>query len=292
MDEATKKKIGNVWTGNRGTTRRRWWASPRIVRYVNELICGEPLDGWNAGPLRLVEQHFSGGFGSALSIGSGAATKEIALVQQKIVDHFDIYELSAERIAEAQRKVQELGLDEHFHFYHEDYFATDPHEKYDFVFFDNALHHMLNTDIAVRTTYENLNSNGCFFCNDFIGASRFQWSDLELFIVNGIRSQLPHFLFKYGEILIKRYIYRPTIETMLELDPSEAADSASIIPAVKKYIHDPLIIHTGGLVYNLACSDILLTIRDDSQLLGQLLDFDRQTIAHGFQHYAFILGKK
>ena len=292
MDEATKKKIGDAWTGNRGTTRRRWWASPRIIRYVNELVCGEPLDGWNAGPIRLMQQHFAAGFGSALSIGSGAATKEIALVQQNIVDHFDIYELSAARIAEAQRKVHELGLEKHFHFCKEDYFSTEATKKYDMVFFDNALHHMFDTDHAVRVACEQLNDNGCFFCNDFVGATRFQWSDLELFIVNGIRSQLPHFLFKYGETLIKRYIYRPTIEAMLEQDPSEAADSDSIIPAVKKYITNPLIINAGGLVYNLACSDILLNIKDDSQLLGQMLEFDRQTIAHGFQHYAFILGKK
>ena len=67
--------------------------------------------------------------------------------------------------------------------------------KFDLVFWDNSLHHMKDARQAVQYSYEILKEGGFLYCNDYIGASRFQRTDMEMAIVNGIRLYLPDEVF-------------------------------------------------------------------------------------------------
>jgi len=151
---------------------------------------------------------------------------------------------------------------------------------------------MMDTYMAVRKSYEILKPCGVFFCNDFIGKSKFQWSEMELAIVNRIRMSLDEKIFQKnnGEIY-ERLVSRPSIDVM-DKDPSEAADSASIIPAIKEVFSNPIIIQTGGLIYHLCLNGILSNIEEESDLLKHLLDLDDETIRMGLSQYAFALAFK
>ena len=293
MDNIIKKKISSAWSTKHSQPRRRWWQSPKIIRHINKIICSKDISGWNAGPLLLLKHYFQKtNFHDAISIGAGNCSKEISLVEKDIVDHFDIYELSLDRIYEAKKNVEEKGLSDKFNFYCEDYFSLRASKKYDFFFWDNSLHHMLDSSYAVRQSYLALNTGGCFFCHDFVGKTRFQWSELELAIVNGIRNTLDDSVFQNGDRPFNRNCVRPSLKRMIEDDPSEAADSEQIIPSVQKNFLNPLIIHTGGLIYHICLNNILQNIDEENDLLDQLLNIDLETIKHGFHHYAFILCKK
>ena len=152
---------------------------------------------------------------------------------------------------------------------------------------------MMDAYMAVQKSYEILNPCGVFFCNDFVGKSKFQWSDMELAIVNGIRVSLDEKIFEKsnGEIY-SRILSRPSIDDMNKSDPSEAADSASIIPAIKEVFTNPTIISTGGLIYHLCLNGILSNIEEESDLLQHLLDMDDETIRMGLSQYAFVLAFK
>ena len=50
------KQIGNIWDNksNPDTVNQRihWWDSPKLIRHMNYLICGEELDGWNTATIK------------------------------------------------------------------------------------------------------------------------------------------------------------------------------------------------------------------------------------------------
>lgn len=152
---------------------------------------------------------------------------------------------------------------------------------------------MPDTGYAIEVSNEILTEEGIFFCNDYVGPLRFQWSDIELALINGVRTMLDESVFKKdgGDSYRRRY-KRPSLEHMFTTDPSEAADSANIISSIKAVFNEPLIINTGGLIYHITINYILHNIPEDSELLQWLLSMDDEIIKLGFYHYAFALAHK
>lgn len=222
MNECVKAIIEKHWNDmvrleNDKKFKTRWWESPAIIRHVNQTVCGESVDGWNAGAIKLLRQksrNINGGrYGLALSIGCGEGTKEMLLLKNNLVQKFICFELAEERIIKGKEIAEREGLQDRIVFLNEDFFTSKYSEQnYDMVFWDNSLHHMMDAYMAVRKSYEVLKPCGVFFCNDFIGKSRFQWSDMELAVVNGIRMSLDEKIFQKsnGEIY-KRLVSRPSI---------------------------------------------------------------------------------
>ena len=160
--------------------------------------------------------------------------------------------------------------------------------------------------------------------DDFVGPSRFQWSDQMLQVASRVRAVLPE---KYlsqpvptsyiGEVkravkwalklalknsrfssqgrpLYSTVISRPTVEAMIADDPSEAADSARILAAVKKYFPNAEVTLTGGAMYGLALNDILQNFDEhkDRHLLDLILIIDDLCAALGETQYATALAIK
>lgn len=162
-----------------------------------------------------------------LSIGCGLGHKELMLLENDIVQEFICFDLSAEGIARARQNAEKKGMSDRVSFINEDFFESKyADETYDLVFWDNSLHHMMDATAAVKKSYDVLNTGGIFFCNDFVGKNRFQYSDMEMIIANGIRSFFSDDLFRLNDgRRISRFISRPDLNHMIKTDPSEAADS-------------------------------------------------------------------
>ncbi|WP_141701991.1 hypothetical protein [Methyloceanibacter stevinii] len=157
-------------------------------------------------------------------------------------------------------------------------------DQYGLVYWNNSLHHMPDCTAAVEWSAERLACNGLFAMDDFIGPSRFQWTERMLDYCNTFRRNLP------SEVLAgAKPVTRPTIERMLDVDPSEAADSSSIVPALKSVFPRVDIAFTGGTIYHLALNDILAKIQDESQELKAALMIDDALSLMGENHYAVAL---
>lgn len=287
------EQIGRVWDcKNFEQKRTSWWNSEKIIRHMNYLVCGEELNGWNAGAMKqLKEIHKK--YEKAVSIGCGIGSKEMQLLEQGLVDEFICFELSDERVRIGREQAKIKGLEERIKFFKEDFFESEwINEKFDLVFWDNSLHHMQDVYEAVKISKEILNENGVFFCNDYIGESRFQWSDEKLDYVNMIRDDLDEGVFHVGDEIFPRHRKRPTIEGMLKADPSEAADSENILPAVRTYFKNAKITMLGGVVYLLLLDRMIQNIPEKSELLDRLIIADEEAIKRGMSLYAFILAKK
>jgi len=110
---------------------------------------------------------------------------------------------------------------------------------------------MMDTVKAVRWSKQRIGKGGLFAMDDFIGPSRFQWTERALSFANDFRDSLPASL-AVNPNTNKRAgrLGRPTIEGMIALDPSEAADSDSIMPALREFFPTAQIIRTGGAIYH------------------------------------------
>lgn len=277
-------------------TKSRWWNWPRILAFQNERVCGRRLTGWNAGLLQELERRCGGRqLSRAISIGCGAGAKEMALLEKGIVQEFDLFEVSTVRTEQGQRSFQKEGLGDRARWHNSDGLQVlERGPAYDLVFWDNALHHMPDTPRAVQASLTGLKPGGAFVMNDFVGASRFQWSDRQLQYASRIRQSLSDRLlrnpWKPGEQL-ERSVIRPTVESMIAADPSEAADSDRIIASIKEVLPNPELWLLGGAVYHLALNDVLANFDEqlDADLLESLLVLESALIELGENQYAACL---
>lgn len=267
MDEAARKQIGEFWSGAGHKTgsaglKLRWWQSPFIVRHINMRVSGQPIGGMSHGLMRRVQELLDGRvLTKGVSVGCGNAAKELDLIKAGLVESFDLCEFSETRIAEARARAEQMGLSERIRFIHGDAFElVKDGGQYDLVHWNNSLHHMFDVDAAVKWSQHVLEAGGLFYMDDFVGPTRFQWSDLALNLASHVRLMLDErFLTdpRKPESRLPTDIRRPNPEKLKAADPSEAADSGRIIDSVRRYFPDAEIVATGGIVYHLALSDIL-----------------------------------
>lgn len=305
IEEATRRRIGDYWSKDAPRPastglRLRWWQSPTIVRHINLRVCGLPVDGVSQGLIEVAKKSLGhrAPLTSGISVGCGNAKKELTLIQQGIVSHFDLFELAESQIVEAQQNAREIGLADRIRIVNGDAFEiVKSEEQYDLVHWNNALHHIFDVDEAVRWSKNVLKRGGLFYMDDFVGPTRFQWSELSLSIASHIRLLLDkRFLVdpEQPECHLSTNIHRPDPDVLRAEDPSEAADSANILASVRRYFPDAQITATGGVVYNLALNDILNNFNEAQdrtvlELLMLIDDFCTDLIE---THYATALAYK
>ena len=238
-----------------------------------------------------------GGFSRGISIGCGVAAKEIILLNHNVVDRFDLFEVSADRIDKAKRLASRYNVLDRITFHCDDAFNQDFSETFDLVHWNNALHHMFDVRAAISWSYRSLKRGGCLAMDDFVGSSRFQWTAFELEIASKVREILPEWLLvdpqdQSGQL--DRTLHRPDLEKFIEADPSEAADSANILPGIKEIFPLANVILTGGIVYHLALNDVLANFDEehDMPLLQSLLLLDEMLAKNGHTQYAVAIATK
>ena len=272
--------------------------NPAILRHINREVCGDPIDGGFAGLNRLIAARMpEGGFTRGISVGCGVAAKEITLLSENIVERFDLFEVSEERIEIASRLARRHGVRDRIEFHAIDPFSAPIEAAYDLVYWNNALHHMFDAADAIAWSYNSLKPGGTFAMDDFVGAARFQWSPFELDIASRVRELLPERLLAdpYRESgLLDRRLHRPDLDAFIAADPSEAADSDKILDGIRLVFPNAEIILTGGVVYHLALNDVLANFDDeqDAALLQSLLLLDATLASAGHSQYAVALAMK
>ncbi len=301
---AVAKKWGHQ-TSQKGPERINWWESKDIRGHVNRLVCGEPgLTVPSQGAVKLMQSRWPGRvFRRGVSVGAGIGSKEMRLMRNGLVERFDVFELSEVRIERGRQDAKTLGLSERITFRNDNAFDIGLSDTFDFVHWNNSLHHMFDVVDAVRWSYDVLVSGGVFFMDDYVGPSRMQWSDRAIEIASRVRMLLPDRLLlnphKPGQNeILRRHAQRPSAKRIEREDPSEAADSDRILYAVRKFFPDALIIPTGGVIYHLALPNVLHNFdesnAEDRALLQSLLLIDELCLQiPGIEtHYAVALGTK
>ncbi|MGJ3249117.1 MAG: class I SAM-dependent methyltransferase [Elainellaceae cyanobacterium] len=301
------KKIDAHWsnvtkkTSESKNLKLRWWQSPHIIKHINRVVCGEPIPGFSQGLINIVKARAGRSipFMKGISVGGGNGQKEIDLIKQGIVEYFDIYELSQTRISVGRELAKKQLVADKVQFIYGDAFerAAEP-EKYEFVHWNNSLHHMFDVDKALKWSKTVLKQGGLFYMDDFVGASRFQWPDEQLEVATKVRCAFQQSKYLSNPnaqtSFLPTDVTRPDKEKLVQSDPSEAADSDRIIDAIYQHFPNAEIKNTGGVIYHLALSDMLHNFNenDDKILLDLLMIIDELCTKLGQTHYAIALAFK
>lgn len=152
-----------------------WMEHPTIREYINASIGGGhpmwPFDwfqGWLSGRR----------FARALSIGCGGGALERDLVARGLCESIDAFDGSLASLHVARTTADKAGLGSRIR-----YFAADfnepalPRGKYDVVFFHQSAHHVAKLEKLFRATLLALKPDGLLYLDEYVGPSRFDWSD-------------------------------------------------------------------------------------------------------------------
>lgn len=301
---AEQRAGGVYWDAVSGAApvspRTAWWNDPHTLRHINRIVCGEALEGIHAAFHRRLDACLrENGLTKprALSVGSGNGGKEILLLTAGLIGSFDCFEVGAGAVEQGRRMAADLGLSERMHFHNVNAFTADFPGEFDLVYWNNALHHMPDTAMAVAWSRERLRPGGVFAMDDYVGASRFQHSPWLLAWTNRMLGVLPDRLLQDcqdGARLVPRVLGLINLEDLMRIDPTEAVDSAHILPAIRRVFPDATIIPTGGALYFIGLNNAFhnFTSEDDLRLLDALLLADEAVGQLEETQYAVALAVK
>lgn len=303
--ESKEKQVGAHWSkvsqqNQKLNLRLRWWQSQTIIRHINQKVSGLPLAGFSNGlthrAKELAGNHAP--FSRGISVGCGAAQKEMNLIKQGLVSSFELYELSEHRVKIGRELAKNLGLENKVNFIIGNAFnlITD-NECFDFIHWNNSLHHMLDTEAAIKWSYEVLKKGGMFYMDDYVGSNYLQFSEKTKTVASRVRSVMPD---KYlvnprqPEQALSKEVIPLDKSKLIASDPSEAPDSEKIISSINKYFPNAEITFTGGAIYNTALSDMIGNFDETSDqfVLNLLMIIDELLAELGENQYATALAIK
>ena len=254
------ERIKSVWGTQRvwdGTEIRHWLQHPLVQERINLKISGTPhtnrfeyfLDRYLKGRMP-VER--------ALTLGSGLGELERGLCQYDFARMHEGVDLSDEAVRISSEKARAAG------FGHLRYRVADlntiklDHQCYDVIFGISSVHHIQNLEHLFRQVQQALTPGGYFFLDEFIGPSRFQWSEAQLGAMNDELSRLPRELRRRisDRKKFKDRVIRETVDEVIASDPSEAVRSSEIVPLLSQYFEVLEIKGYGGAILHQMLYDI------------------------------------
>jgi 2-polyprenyl-3-methyl-5-hydroxy-6-metoxy-1,4-benzoquinol methylase len=252
-------KIAQYWSQrslNKGK-QWNWWSCRQVIRYLNRRVCGLQLNGVSQGLCYQAKEILENKkLDIGISVGCGIGIKEMNLIRWGLVNRMVCFELSEERIKQAEEEAKKRSLSEFIEFRREDAFqSVSNSEKFDLVHWNNSLHHMPDTRFAVEWSKKVLKRGGLFMMDDYVGPNYIQFSDECLKLGSLIRNNLPKkYLINPASTpeniqFLDTQCQRPELSKIIAKDPSEAVDSENILPAIQKLFSDAQIVHTGGIIY-------------------------------------------
>jgi SAM-dependent methyltransferase len=165
------------------------------------------------------------------------------------------------------------GLNEIINYRVRDIFKIEmPENLYDVVFAESSLHHLSPLKETLIKVNRCLKPGGFFIVNEFVGPTRFQWTDRQLQVIDGILSILPNrYKTFWNSTAIKQKVAKPSRLRMMLNDPSEAVESSNIVSLVYKIFDVVEVKAYGGTILHMLLSGIAHNfLSEDAETSGYL----------------------
>ena len=260
-----------------------WWDIPAVKARWNYLISGDPKLDYNS---YIIQKYLADKVSiKALSLACGTGSRELRWAKFNNIDCIDAYDISEERIAFAKRKASESKFGKKVNFQVNDVNKIELKQNYyDIVLAEQSLHHLS----PLREIMERINCflkpNGYFIVNEFVGPSRFQWTERQIAVVNAILSILPvQYKIRWNSKKVKSKVFKPSLLSMLLSDPTEAIQSSEIIPILDDIFELVEIKGYGGTILALLLDDIaqnFISMPDADQILSFCFEIEDLLIKH------------
>jgi ubiquinone/menaquinone biosynthesis C-methylase UbiE len=272
-------RTGSIWRtlkrlvrGSEDAVKNTWeqvegppsylWNIPAVHRRANRLITGDPDLDYSVHVSQTYLEPLQPLHG--LSLGCGTGKKELRWTSLCRYARLDAYDISASRIAHARSQAQAVGRSEIRYHAGDVYQADLPEAYYDAVFVDQSLHHFTPLETLLLKICRALKPTGYLVASEFIGPTRFQWTDRQLEVINGALAILPRrYRRRWTNGRLKTQVYRPSRLRMMLGDPSEAVESARIVPLLERHFEIVERRDYGGTIVHMLFDDIAHNFLDE-----------------------------
>ncbi|MBI2429652.1 MAG: class I SAM-dependent methyltransferase [Ignavibacteriales bacterium] len=247
-------KVKSTWKHTTSEIRS-WTEIPAVQLRINKKISNDDnIDHYTYA----ARKYFCDGRKRiALSLGCGAGGNEILWAKTASFSHIDAIDISAPRIESAKQKALTEHLDSILRFRVGDVHSVfSAATRYDVIIAEGILHHITPLRDALRSIKSLLKDDGLLIINDFVGPSRFQWTQQQLDESNLLLSSFPERLKIQHNGNPKRKIHRPGLIPMYLYDPSEAVESHDILKFVEQNFSVVEKKEYGGTILHLVFKDI------------------------------------
>lgn len=285
-----QSKVNEVWSKDaEGRAQEQgwyWMAHPMVLARVNTFISGDPgCDAYGRLERLYRERGWALPIRRAVSLGCGFGNLERDLLKRGWVERIAAYDLAEGAIAQARRLADEAGLSGVSYAVADlNALRLDPGSA-DAVFAHSAVHHVQDLERLYATVHAALRPGGVFHLHEFVGPTRFQWTDAQLRLVNDFMDALPPRLRRLPNGAPKGAMRRPTIDEMIAADPTEAVRSAELVAALDPFFEIVEERRTGGALLHLALGDIAQNFDpanpEDRAILLDLFALEDRAMADG-----------
>ena len=190
------EKTSELWGQEAGTWKVgrgvHWTELAAVQERINRKVSGDPhVDPYMYFIRHIQNQGITLPVGRCLTLGCGAGELERGLAPLGFSRRHDAFDVAAGAIATAKRLAESEGLSG-IH-----YDVQDANELvleagvYDVVFGVMSVHHFTRLEHVFAEVRKALKSGGHFLLNEFVGPTKFQWTDRQLEIINGLLAVLP-----------------------------------------------------------------------------------------------------
>jgi SAM-dependent methyltransferase len=298
-EKRTLVKTRTFWddyqTKDEASRGASWWDSPVIVAECQRLISGYPdMDIY-----RFFKKYLQGRqLEKGISICSGSGEFERALIDNGLCRQIDAYELSKKRVEEGRKMAKKGAYAISFHLEDVNQAVFEP-SHYDVFFAWSALHHIENLEGVIYNASNCLKKKGILLAQEYVGPDRFQWTDKQLEILNRVLECLPERLrWDPRANNVKEKIDRPTIDHMINTDPSEAVRSSDIITIIKRHFDIRVLKYFGGAIFHPLFDDIMANFdhknESETSLIKMILLLERMMVEQKVlgEDYAIIVAER
>ncbi len=174
--------------------------------------------------------------------------------------------------------------------------AVGEANSYDFIMGIGTIHHIERLEGLFPEINNALRENGIFCMREYVGPCRLQFTDKQINICNRILQGLPDYLKKDKDGVIKAEVSRPSVDSVVADDPSEAVRSEDIMETASRSLEVLACNWTGGTLLHPLLDGIAGNFeRGDAEraILKGLIVLERVLIEEGVisSDYVFFVGK-
>ncbi len=268
-----------------------WLDCPLIEReYIRPQVSGDPEVDYLS---HFVSTHLARRpVERGLSLGCGGGAVERALIQVDAATVMDGLDVSPSSIELARRRAAEAGMDSRLCYRVEDIDGLSlPPRRYGFAVAKMALHHLTDLEHVFAEVAGALAPGAPLMFNEFVGPSRFQWSDRQVDLMNEMLARMPPRIRRAAPFA---RVHRPDARDVAARDPSESVRSAEILPLLRRHFDLVELAPYGGTLLHVVLSPVIhafdLEAESDRELLRSLIEMERSLIARGELESDFAYG--
>lgn len=167
-----------------------------------------------------------------LALGSGMAFTEEHLLRQDYARHIVAYEMSPTAVEKAKARFAEAGLSDRIELRAADVLEDNlPSGAFDAVFVQAAIHHFDRIEEMFALMHRVLRPGGLIVYDEYIGPDHHLYDEAVLRVMDEINACLePRFRWDVLAKQTREIVPRPSLEWMLQHDPSEGVHASRILP--------------------------------------------------------------